>query len=88
MSPTMASEESEKTEERPATPSPASPSERPEDNVSSIGQADTAMVGHEPMATWRLTLVLAWYEEILPSMSMKLKLTARPLALAWACSCR
>jgi hypothetical protein len=62
----MASKVSENTEHQ-ATPPLASPSERPEDNIPSDGQADNAMVGREPMATWRLTLMLAWYEDILPS---------------------
>lgn len=91
----MASEES-KNEAHQANPAPDLPSERLEDNVSSDGQAHNETVGRAPMATWRLTLVLAWYEETLSSLSrndykkqaIKLKLTARSLALASACSYR
>lgn len=67
----MASEKSENAEPQEIL-SPVSPSERPEDrdNVSSDGPADNATtVGRAPMAPWRLTLVLAWYEEVFPSQS-------------------
>lgn len=65
----MASEKSENAETQ-EIPSSVSPSERPEDRdkVLSDGPADNATtVGRAPMATWRLTLVLAWYEEVFPS---------------------
>ncbi|RDL40000.1 Uncharacterized protein BP5553_04340 [Venustampulla echinocandica] len=50
----MASEKPENVERQ----APSEP-ERPEDNISSDGQVDNAMVKREPMTTWRLTLVLA-----------------------------
>lgn len=63
--PTMDSKEYDNAAQQ-TFPSPVLPSDGgPGDNVSSDSQEDGAVLGREPMETWRLTLVLAWYGEML-----------------------
>lgn len=56
----MGSEEFEKVGSK-TTPSPASRAECLKNTVSSNVQADNLVVKREPIAIWRLMVILAWY---------------------------